>query len=1081
MPPHSSLPTNPSSSALRRTGGDRLFAKMFASSRFAPSNSHGYFWDVEEVRHQEHLRRVSHAQHLYRHRHDSPEAAKLYRSFMEEQNEWMNEQERMKEMELRLSVEAYQRRASRWEDEWKRLEEGVNVEEVLKPRRKSTTLLVTASSQYGYLSFSSEENSTQGLSDPVSPRSISSLDLPSPLLSFPCSSYLAYPEGMIHQMDGAQHSKGKKAPSTPRFSNSNVLDLTKTSIRDAYTLVQSQKIRDQRNSQPESFKSRDSPSKSLNSYSETTYSPKDTPASSQSRIMSPEPAGYCAEDSNSPSSVMSLGFNWSLLSPHSKLKQEQTHKESLANGEVFGIINHNCRDNGNLLYLISWRLRNSSITPVQSWVSVADLFEGPRRSILEKYHRQHNLGPVRWPRNPRRQLRSSTSFGVREIKAALDERKLALLERGANVLDVARELDEERWKMRGDWQRAGRGWGSAIMVVEEKKKAWRIADLEAENSLIRRIGVTPVRSPGIESSGYEGMLKAAGIIDVADSRSPVLKVSNSSTLRGITVSSPKIPTAPLESSFGGEASNPKYHDESERKCDDKMSRFMGTTEDEREWREHFGLEPGCIEPTNISTSTHSARDIGISKVRSTLRNLPNIPNLNLVRAKTLPEIGKGAECLQVLEYECQGPTNTNCTSSSCPIQSSASEFQSYLKAQRKSLLSRVLSRRQTEREKRKQVACHNFELQTRGRTQGSLRYLKTSAEPMGVSRGYIQANRSNICEPPSPSSYSSFDIVIPEQKTVQTKKSWRDVVWDKFHYFLAPSSQNPIFPEKVPRRTLDDRRAPEKPLLPINERKKLKTNYQIFQNNVLEDSYGCQGVERRSPGIAMSLSRSMLAETITKRTESWAASILPPLRKSKSEPVKLRSSAKGLGAISRRNDTEESDINQAPSQVYIGEEVLSSDSRRSGTYKETGKFKGKGRLETNESPRFVRPITITRTLSQERYLAGRQAERQFRRDKELLKIKDRVRMRKEKADQRADDLKRLDELRAKRAFPFSKWKKTNQLELDLLAKKLGVGVDRLPAKRVLKNTTVADIKNLRRSIVPTISGVRNQPKERFPI
>jgi hypothetical protein len=408
----------------------------------------------------------------------------------------------------------------------------------------------------------------------------------------------------MQQMDGAQHSREKKAPSTPRFSNSGVLDLTKTSIRDAYTLVQSQEIRDQRNSKPGSFKSRDSPTKSLNPYSETTYSPKDTPASSQSRIMSPEskpqPAGYCAEVSNSRSSVMSPGSsnsNWSRVVPHSKLKQEQTHKESLANGEVLGIINHNCRDNGNLLYLISWRLRNSSITPVQSWVRVADLFEGPRRSILEEYHRQHNLGPIRWPRNPRRQLRSSTSFGVREIKAALDERKLALLERGTSILDVTRELDEERWKMRDDWQRAGRGWGSAIMVVEEKKKAWRIADLEAEDSFVRKIGVAPVRSPGMESSGYEGMLKAAGIIDVADSRSPGLKTLDSSSLSGITASPLKVPTAPLELSFGGEVSNPKYHDESEQKYDDKTSRFMSTSEDEREWREHFGLEPGCIEPT----------------------------------------------------------------------------------------------------------------------------------------------------------------------------------------------------------------------------------------------------------------------------------------------------------------------------------------------------------------------------------------------------------------------------------------------------------------------------------------------------
>lgn len=56
----------------------------------------------------------------------------MYRSFMAEQNQWMDEQERMKDMESTLSMRAYQQRASRWEEEWMRLQEGSEVEDILK-------------------------------------------------------------------------------------------------------------------------------------------------------------------------------------------------------------------------------------------------------------------------------------------------------------------------------------------------------------------------------------------------------------------------------------------------------------------------------------------------------------------------------------------------------------------------------------------------------------------------------------------------------------------------------------------------------------------------------------------------------------------------------------------------------------------------------------------------------------------------------------------------------------------------------------------------------------------------------------
>lgn len=119
-------------SSISDISDNRCMNRINDSARLISSTSHGYFWDVEEIRHQEHLHRVSHAQYLYRHRHDSNEAARMYRSFMTEQNQWMDEQERMKEIESTLSMRAYQQRASRWEEEWVRLQEGSEVEDILK-------------------------------------------------------------------------------------------------------------------------------------------------------------------------------------------------------------------------------------------------------------------------------------------------------------------------------------------------------------------------------------------------------------------------------------------------------------------------------------------------------------------------------------------------------------------------------------------------------------------------------------------------------------------------------------------------------------------------------------------------------------------------------------------------------------------------------------------------------------------------------------------------------------------------------------------------------------------------------------
>lgn len=56
---------------------------------------------------------------------------KVYKDFIEEQNVWMAQQEELRDREAQLAMQAHLDRASRWAEEWKRLERGENVEDVL--------------------------------------------------------------------------------------------------------------------------------------------------------------------------------------------------------------------------------------------------------------------------------------------------------------------------------------------------------------------------------------------------------------------------------------------------------------------------------------------------------------------------------------------------------------------------------------------------------------------------------------------------------------------------------------------------------------------------------------------------------------------------------------------------------------------------------------------------------------------------------------------------------------------------------------------------------------------------------------
>ena len=56
---------------------------------------------------------------------------RVYEDFISEQNAWVAEQEELIEREAQATMKAHMDRASRWAEEWRRLESGEAVEDVL--------------------------------------------------------------------------------------------------------------------------------------------------------------------------------------------------------------------------------------------------------------------------------------------------------------------------------------------------------------------------------------------------------------------------------------------------------------------------------------------------------------------------------------------------------------------------------------------------------------------------------------------------------------------------------------------------------------------------------------------------------------------------------------------------------------------------------------------------------------------------------------------------------------------------------------------------------------------------------------
>lgn len=456
------------------------------------------------------------------------------------------------------------------------------------------------------------------------------------------------------------------------------------------------------------------------------------------------------------------------------------------------------------------------------------------------------------------------------------------------------------------------------------------------------------------------------------------------------------------------------------------------------------------------------------------------------------------------------------------ISPTLSEAQSHLKAQRKNLLTRLLSRGLFKRESRIRTrpidtlgSNYHFVTQPQGASHPQSNPSGTAIEPGGSATNQYTGNQHSATR--ESSSYVSFDGA---NSTVRqsVRESWTKKIWDKFSYLLVSSSRA-YSPKSGTKRRAEPQIPTYAPILRDRD-------IQIFlpsaggvadgwpgpttitsrvvgldgvgalrktltPDNALNDepqrSNRQQTQSRVNPTRPMSLPspESVIVETSATRTASWAASVSSALRQRKSgkpQESKWIPSSDGeeeVGSDIRltplRADTETvvevTSFNQALSQGPSGTDALSDISHaREGAWRHN---KRKGKSESvstwSEPP--------TRTRSQQQYLADREAERQAHRDRNISRTKAKAKIMKEKTDEQTARFKKLNILHSKKACPFGKWSKKDQLELELLRMQLGIrGAKNSWKVSDLKRLGLADLEELRQSLLPTAKVANRQPK-----
>jgi hypothetical protein len=142
--------------------------------------------------------------------------------------------------------------------------------------------------------------------------------------------------------------------------------------------------------------------------------------------------------------------------------------DTICHGKVRRILSHRAGRPGYQVYTIEWIPYDLDCEPVTWQVRLESLLYYPK--LVNDYHGIKGMDLPPWPK--KRDPVSSASLGVRHIKKALEDRKLDLKKLGFPIKQQEYEIIQEKWSIRDQWQRIGRGWGSARQVVRHHKDRW---------------------------------------------------------------------------------------------------------------------------------------------------------------------------------------------------------------------------------------------------------------------------------------------------------------------------------------------------------------------------------------------------------------------------------------------------------------------------------------------------------------------------------------------------------------------------------------------------------------------------------
>ncbi|KAI5795705.1 hypothetical protein EDC01DRAFT_787762 [Geopyxis carbonaria] len=378
-----------------------------------PCPTSGPLWDMEEARHQEYLRRAIRAQELYKHRDDSPEAGKLYKIFVNEHNSWMAAQHQLQLQEYSYARQVYGLRAERWKQDW---------EDVARGLASPSEFTWNSSSQPHHT-----YDEWKGVSTPsrASVRSMARcVSPPSTIGTITNVSSIVEPN-----IDASKPKIHRRLPLDGLFDNT-------------LNEIQNNNAEDDREfSEPEFY---DSPVR-IDGEVEEALDESLTP-----------PVDLLTSGS--------MDFVPAIAS-----------QRSLSGGDIIKVVDHKNvgkKSQDSFIYCVLWRPHDPQLKPMRWWANLSDMID--TRHFVDEYHIKKGLGDVQWPFVGKRwKKRSSACLGVREIKRALEERKRELqkLEFGDSY-EAFLTLADERWRMRAEWQRLGRGWGTAREVVLRRRRAW---------------------------------------------------------------------------------------------------------------------------------------------------------------------------------------------------------------------------------------------------------------------------------------------------------------------------------------------------------------------------------------------------------------------------------------------------------------------------------------------------------------------------------------------------------------------------------------------------------------------------------